>query len=640
MPEIRVLPEKVWNRIAAGEILERPANAVKELVENAIDASAGRVEVEISEGGRSLIRVIDDGEGIPSRELALAVRPHATSKIRDADDLFHILTKGFRGEALSSIAAVSRLEIASSTGGAGASGHALSVAGGEAGGEEPRARARGTTVAVRDLFFNTPARRKFLKSPQAEAAAVHRLLACLSLAHPEVSFRLQSNGKEVFDLPAVADVRARIGDLFGRETREALLPVEYRAEAGLAVSGFIARPPESQANARGIHVFLNRRWILHPPLVHVVRQGFEGALPPRRYPVAFIFLAVDPGRVDVNVHPTKQEVRFEEERKVLGSVHRAVAQALRGEAAPPAPSPPEGKEGRGADASAGRGGRTESLRERQKAAEAAPAYVPTAEIPSRKHPSMRFARRYDVPVRLSRPPAEGEALPAGDAPVPGDTIIIVEGEALPAGDAPARTAQGRVFSEAELPRRPLYRVLGQAHGRVLCVECEAGVMLIDQHALHERLLYEELRSASGPVFSQKLLVPAVVELRPDEWAVFHELEGELARMGFQAEPFGERTIAIQAAPAALAGVRLGPLLRDTLAELAGGKVPTRELAEPFLKTLACRAAVKAGERLPEGAVVALLERLEEERTPLTCPHGRPISLTLTIEDLNRRFGRT
>ncbi|MBP5232792.1 MAG: DNA mismatch repair endonuclease MutL, partial [Planctomycetes bacterium] len=324
MTEIRVLPEVVQNKIAAGEVVERPASVVKELVENAIDAGASEVTVEIAAGGAELIRVTDDGRGMGAADLALAVERHATSKIRDIDDIFHIHTLGFRGEALPSIGSVARLTIATATPGA-AEGAALTVEGGKRQAVRPAPPRRGTVVEVSNLFFNTPARRKFMKSPAAEVAAAGEVITRLALAHPEVAFRLDNNGRRSLELPAAPDLETRIAALFGKM---ALLPVDHDSAQGVKITGFIAEPPESRSQSRFIYTLLNGRWFRHPGIARAVADACAGNLPPRRYPFAVLCFAIDTERVDVNAHPAKEVIRFENEALIVGGASHAVREAL------------------------------------------------------------------------------------------------------------------------------------------------------------------------------------------------------------------------------------------------------------------------------------------------------------------------
>lgn len=606
MAEIRVLPEGLRNRIAAGEVIERPASVLKELAENALDAHAGRIEIEVAGGGQGLVRVTDDGEGIAAAQLERAVLRHATSKIRSLEDIYSIHTLGFRGEALPSIAAVSRFEIISRPAGE-AEACRLTVAGGAVGECRPCSHAPGTVVAVRDLFYNTPVRRKFLKSARSEVAAMRATVQGLALGHPESQVRFVNEGKVVLDLPVHGDALSRIAALLDSEEVDALVPLQYEGAEGLVVSGFVARPPVARANRRGIEIFLNRRAIECPGVVQAVRQAAEGYLAPRRYPLAFVFLGIEPGGVDVNVHPAKREVRFSNERLVTGAVHRAVTMALRGHA------------------QMGGGGPVGRQTEPGGAAPRPPGPRAAVETPV-------LEAGESTPPGYCGPTSRPEAARgAGEEPVSGPARNGPGGPSPVGGQGVLLPAQG------ERPER--LRLLGQLHESYLVLEVEEGLMLIDQHAAHERLLYESLGATVSDIESQALLVPAVVELAPEEAAVYAEVGAELAGLGFRIEPFGERTLAVQGVPAAVPGTRAGMVLRTALADLAeGGQV--RDPREQLRRRLACRAAVKAGEHLPLESLVSLVLDLRRRGVALTCPHGRPFVFVLSRDELARRFERS
>jgi DNA mismatch repair protein MutL len=619
MAAIHVLSEAVRNRIAAGEVLERPAGAVKELVENAIDAGAGRIAVDLEEGGRALLRVADDGCGMAPDELEVAILHHATSKIRDVEDIYGITSLGFRGEALPSIAAVSRTEIASRTAEAEA-GQALQVEAGTVRKRAPSGGAPGTVVAVRDLFFNTPARRRFLKSPRAEVAAAHEVVTRLALAHPEIGFRLTTDGKPLLDVPAHEDVTRRIAALFGADLAEALMPLAASPDETVAVRGFLARPPESRSNSKLIYTFLNRRPIHSPALVSVVRRACEGVLAPRRFPVAFLYLAVDPEAVDVNVHPTKREVRFAEERRVTGLVHRALSAALHGP-----------------------GAHAGDRAERDRAAEGHGQYTISAAAPGSQTPAPTAEAEERTSAEGSVQAQTHPASPrAGRSRAPSSPAPPSQPGPRPRPATPERGARGRAGEQshfAELaPAVRHYRLIGQSHDAYLLVEGPGEILVIDQHAMHERLIYEALRRECADGAVQTLLVPAVLELTLEERAILETVAEDLTSMGFQVEPFGDRTVSVQAVPAAVPAGAGGRVLRTVLEDLAelGQGV---DLREPLLKRLACRAAVKAGERMPEEAILALLESFYESGAALTCPHGRPFAHRIPTADLQRRFER-
>lgn len=632
MADIHVLPESLRNRIAAGEVLERPASAVKELLENAVDAGAESIDVQISEGGQSLIRVADNGSGISADELQTAVLRHATSKIHDLDDIYRITSLGFRGEALPSIAAVSRMTIASRREGSD-NGYEISVDAGSISGERPCSTACGTVVTVRDLYYNTPARRKFLKSPRAETTACREQFIRLALPHPEIAFSFDSEGGSSISLPAHEDMVNRITAVYGRDIGNHLLPVEYSPDNTLAVSGFVVEPPEAKANSTGIHLFLNRRWFQSKSLINVVRQAFEGVLPARRYPLAYIFVGIDPAEVDVNVHPTKREVRFAEERKVCGAVHRAITMALRntpvasvstvsGESFPHNSQNSAKPEGKNAAES---GGSNIATTIDDEAHEASPDYRGASLKRSSFNPADNMTGLKEK-FKRSDKNISHFAKSLTSSHEHGATPAITEGQGglleLPAGNGARR-----------------FRILGQVHDSYLIVEDEEGIIMVDQHALHERLIYDALKAGADAPSSQRLLVPAVVEITPEEEEVFCELADDIRALGFEVEPFGERTLSIQAIPTVTKGNRAAPLLRDILAELESTGIAS-DPRDPLLKSISCKAAVKAGDRLPDGEVIALLDKWHDQKIPGTCPHGRPFCFRITLADLQRRFHRT
>lgn len=598
---ITVLPEVVQNQIAAGEVVERPASVVKELAENALDAGATRITVELEDGGRRLIRVIDDGSGMNETDLALCIERHATSKIRDADDLWSIQTMGFRGEALPSIASVAKVSIASAQEGA-VQGHELLVEGGKQVRLQPATPRNGTTVTVRDLFFNTPARRKFLKSQAAEVAAVSETLTRLALARPDVSIRLLNGGKTALELPAHGNLAERIGALFGRDVTRALATVHAEPFDGLRVEGFVARPPESRSNSRQLYIFLNDRWIRHPGMIGVIRDVYRGQLPPRRFPFGVLKMTLDPAQVDVNVHPTKEEVRFENERSVVGSIRRAVDEAL-------LLSAPGGL----------------SVSNEPEPRKALPA-------PSCNHPAARAAESGVIYSQAPRPRSfipepTRRAAPSASAQVRATASPIPNSMRKPAQSALPQTQQ------------PKHRVLAQAGNRYLVVEGPDGIVLVDQHALHERWNYEQLLNRDSATASQTMLLPVVVELAPSESALLDVALPLLQEMGFAAESFGTASLSISAAPTFIKPKTVAQLIRDLFQDLAGAKHAVKELREHMLASLACRAAVLFGQTLPHAQLVALLDRFADADRPLTCPHGRPTSYAITWDELDRRFGR-
>jgi DNA mismatch repair protein MutL len=572
---IRVLPRAVVDRIAAGEVVERPASVVKELVENALDAGATRIDVEIRGGGRDHVSVKDDGCGMGSEDLALAFASHATSKLADVADLDHIASFGFRGEALASTGAVADCRIVSRERGA-AEGHEIECLGGAASPVRVAASAEGTLVEVRQLFKYVPARRKFLRAPATESSHVSGAVQAAALANPGVGFSLTRDGVAAFRVAASDERPERIARFHGRTLRAALLPVAARDES-VALEGFVARPDAARPTAAGQHLFLNGRPIRDRSLQHAIRHGFEGLITRDRFPVAFLFLTMDPADVDVNVHPAKLEVRFRDADRV----HRLVAHAVR-----------------------------DALR----AANLAPvvALVPEAAALAPHAAGVREA----LADFLTSPRAQAQS---------GDTASVT-----------------RPSSSAGAAPRAALRYL-QVRDTFLVFETGDGIAVVDQHALHERILLEELKArvAAGSLEVQGLLVPAIVEMPSTDVDLVAAEADTLARLGLAVERFGPTTVAVQSVPALLARRDPAKILEGVAERLregrgAGGR---EKLFETLLHSMACRAAVMAGDRLTESQAAELLRRADLIDTQQGCAHGRPTALRIPFSDLERRFRR-
>jgi DNA mismatch repair protein MutL len=582
------LDKAVAEKIAAGEVIERPASVVKELVENALDACALHIGVELENAGKKLIRVTDDGVGIHPEDMKLALLSHATSKLASDEELLAIATLGFRGEALSSVAAISHLELSSCPRGRPGLGLHVRADGGVVGEPRPAGLAEGTTVEVRDLFFNVPARLKFLKAESTEWGHVTEAVTRLSLAHPEVHFVLTHNRRKCLDLPAGADVVSRVAGLFSPELASACLRVQ-REHGYLTLDAYLAPPQFARASARMQYIFINGRWVDDRLLRHVLGELYQGVLPARRQPVAFLFLALPAGEVDVNVHPAKLHVRFRRPDRVYSVVRSLLGEALRQapwEVTVPMVSAEPGQ-GLG-----GPGGLSPRERIRQAVSE------------------FLSKRREGSSVGL---------LPA------------------PAAASPAN----RVQPPLRQPAGP--RAAMQVHGSYIVEETPEGLRIIDQHALHERILFEALKArlAAAQVESQHLLVPRVLEVTRSEMARFDEHRDLFAQAGLVVRPFGPTALAVYAYPALLAHVDPEELVRGVLGDLEEvGRVrePEAQLEE-FLQRLACRGAVKAGTVLSPEALATLLAERGHVDHEYRCPHGRPTALVFTLEELERRFGR-
>lgn len=578
---IRLLPRQLVDQIAAGEVVERPASVVKELVENALDAGARRIEVDVEGGGADRIAVTDDGSGIAESELPLAVASHATSKISSSDDLAAIVTMGFRGEALASVASVSRLSITSRERGAVAAAR-IAVEGGEAGPVAPAAGPPGTRVEVRQLFWNVPARRKFLRSAATELGRIEEVLESIALCRPGVAFRLVSEGKVRLDLPPTEDPARRVRAVLG-DAADALLEVQADLDLGgspLAVWGLVGRPELARASARALRFALNGRAVLDRTLTHAVREAFRGLVEPGRTPLGFVAIELDPSTVDVNVHPAKTEVRFRQQQAVHGAVMRCVRSALR-------------------------------------AADLVPAF------------------------ELGAPAPGGPRIPA--APAPASTFGSFAAWAAATAVAPPVVEVAP--AEPMLHGNRAARRVMQVHGSYLVVEDREGILVVDQHALHERAMFEELhaRIAQSPLESQRMLVPAAVEVDARAAECAEEAAPLLARLGIELVAAGPRSVLVQSYPTFLLGrgVEPGEFVPALLARLADeGRADVEAALSEVLDMMACKAAVKAGDRLSGTELEALLDARERLERASNCPHGRPTSLRISLRDLERSFGRS
>ena len=649
MPDIRQLSPSIVNKIAAGEVIERPASVVKELMENSVDAGATRIDVTLAGGGNELIRVSDNGCGIKPEQLLLAVASHATSKIQSADDLFHVGTMGFRGEALASIAEVSQFHIRSRYCELEA-GMELAVDGGQMGPVEPCGSPIGTTIEVRNLFFNTPVRRKFLKTVSTEVGHATEAFTRLALAWPSVHFTLKSNDRLLFDMPPTTHWQERIGAFFGKEIEQALIPLDSR-DNDIRLSGFVCDPQQSRANNRMQYLFLNRRHIRDRSLQHALTESYRGLLLTGRFPIAFLHLEIPADMVDVNVHPTKLEVRFTDSGRLysqlLGTLRKRflmtdLTAQVRGRSETEPVSASEDQptfDAHRQELVAWARGALSS-----KVAEFAPFPALTTAGIERGLPSdsvaeadtqgsleLRFEQRPDEilqRIRIDRGTFGEQYLQ------PSPTTAHSSPAAPPSPLAPFPT-----------PHSPLTSQSGfQIHNRYLVTESDEGMLVIDQHALHERILYEMLRAkaAAGSLETQRLLVPEPVTLPPSEAATAIENQELLSRLGLLVEPFGGDTVLVTGYPAMLSKIGPAELLRQAVEILVtSDKQPDRrDLMNEMLNMMACKAAVKAGDPLAAEEITALLEQRHLFQDTHHCPHGRPTSLVFTREELDKRFKRT
>ena len=656
MPILK-LPTSVVNKIAAGEVIERPASVVKELAENSLDAGATTVEVSVEQGGMELIRVSDDGGGIARDELPLAVASHATSKLVDADDLFRVRTFGFRGEALASISEVARFSLRSRTHESD-EGWELEVVGGVMQDIVPCGIPCGTTIEVRNLFYNTPVRRKFLRSAQTEMGHVTEAFTRLALAYPNVRFTLRHNERTVYDLPAGQTLPERTALFFGDDLARDLIPLDS-ADGDVRLSGFTARPNHSRSHPRMQYLFLNGRFIRDRSLQHALGEAYRGLLLTGRYPIAFLRLDMPPDAVDVNVHPTKLEVRFQDGGRIysqlLSTLRTKFLSTDLTHKLTPVPQPSADSD----PASAHDPQQTSRLRQEfVRWAQGAPweqddaaattaggsstgaATLAPPGPPLELHKVAPFRPFPEIgpgsPLRqaaVAPPPTVPRAAPVESAP----TFTTAEVAESGATETPAP------INAETLAQFDTVRAI-QIHNRYLIAESDEGVLVIDQHALHERILYEQLRHTvdAGALESQQLLVPEPVDLPAQEAAAVIDRRDVLARLGIRVEPFGGDTVLISSYPAMLANMPATEILRIVIEQLAvEGKTPERrDLLDELLHMIACKAAIKAGDRLTPPEIDALLAQRHLVHDTHHCPHGRPTALVFTREELDKQFKRT
>lgn len=619
---IRALPALLVNQIAAGEVVERPASVVKEIVENALDAGATRIRVDLEQGGVELVRVSDDGCGIPAAELPLALAPHATSKITASEDLDRIGTLGFRGEALASIASVSRMEIRSRPASAVAAS-AIDAEGDVISPVRPSGGAVGTVVTVRNLFFNTPARRKFLRTPGTEQSRAVDAVRDLAIGHPAVGFIATCDGRVVLDLPPGQTLRQRAIAILGRELEPELLEVHadrFDDARGVALWGLVGRPSIARATAQAQHVLLNGRVVKDRTIQHAIKESYRGLIEPGRHPTAVLVLEMDPGAVDVNVHPAKTEVRFRDSGLVHSVVMRAIKDALRAADLTPTVGSMLGGGSRGAgEAVLGSGLDATSGSDA--------GLVAAPPRPASVGAFIEYFKRFE---------------PTGaQSPI---SYSAVKQELAASAETPAPTAEVTPTPGLEAPR-PAARML-QVHNSYLVTQDEQGVVIVDQHALHERVMFEALiaRVRAAPLETQRLLVPVVVPASASGLERLGSMGPLLERIGVEVMAITRDQAAIQAFPTFLfdRGVDPGEFLSDLLerAEAEGFDPGSEQALHEVLDMMACKAAVKAGDRLSDVELTELLKLREDVERSSNCPHGRPTTVRLTIRELEKLFKRT
>ncbi len=679
MGQIRILPDQVANQIAAGEVVDRPASVVKELLENSLDAGAMRIRVEVEGGGRKLIRISDDGQGMNRDDALLAFERHATSKLHTADDLLSIATLGFRGEALPSIASVARITLETATGDETA-GTRIEIAGGKIHRVEDAALPRGTTIAVADLFFNTPARRKFLRAESTELAHVTALVTHYALAHPEKQFELLSASHTILSALPATRTAERIYQIFGKETLSQLLPVTAetpleraglpepppwrrdpdqppRQPGSLRLTGFYSKPELQKLNRNSIYIFINKRLIRDRLLLHAITEAYRNVIPPTSFPVVLLFLEMPPEEVDVNVHPAKTEVRFRQQSHVHDFVRDSLRTALiharpaaefiaaigsqptaspslMPQAASPLPGVPDSDPAKPADAV---------------------AFQLTSRVPSPIPGSLPFGVG-GLPEDRAVPSLDLQAWGAAADALLAPASAQSAGDCSPNPNGATGYGSGPTAAtalvEAEQAAKSLnhlgsLRPLGQLRDSFILAAGEDGLWIIDQHVAHERVLFEKIlrERQVERVQRQRLLMPMLVELKPEQMVVFARIAEELEVNGFEVEPFGPQTLAVKAAPVGLEGAELERTLAEVIDQSsADSGEPTENEALSMLRSriaasIACHSAIKVNTHLDPKRIEWLLLELAKTSHPTSCPHGRPIALLYSWKEIQRAFHR-
>lgn len=629
---IQVLADEVASQIAAGEVIERPASVVKELIENAIDAGATKIVVHIESAGKKLIEITDDGCGIPADELETAVKRHATSKLRTADDLFHIKTLGFRGEALAAAGSVSRMTITTRTADS-ETGRRIVVDGGFVTSNKPVGAPFGTTIMIEDLFYNVPARLKFLKSDTTERNQIETLISRYALAYPDIRWQLINETKTVLQTTGNGNYREILSAIYGLDIAKQFIEVELDEE-GLTIFGFISPIGLTRSNRKEMNYFVNGRWVQEQALNSSVQRAYQTLIMVGRFPIIALFITVDPEDVDVNVHPAKAEVRFKNPDRIIGGVHRAVRRGLITQSPVPelntTPSWPSYRQ------------------------ETPPPFDPNGKSVSTAEPLWRSNFMYPATapsatentpaptatdeLRSEPGPAAAQAQPAAPVYQP-----FIPQQPMPQRQENTVSAPpSSVPAQSSSPFFPILRWIGQIGSTYILAEGPDGLYLIDQHAAHERILYEKMldAEANGTIVSQALLEPAVVQLPPWQASALEENMPILKHLGFEIEEFGPNAFRVIAMPAIFEKGSPAAAIAAVVEDIENDNVPMQGLTSEKIASYVCkRMAVKAGQTLSTDEQRALIRDLEQCRSPRTCPHGRPTMIHLSIDLLEKQFGR-
>ena len=671
MGNINRLSKHLVNKIAAGEVIERPASVVKELVENSLDAGATRIDVVIEDGGKKLIQVTDNGSGMTANDVPLAFAPHATSKISQEDDLFNISTMGFRGEALASIASISHASIRTYRAGE-PTGWSVSATGEHVGTPTPSPAPAGTTIEIRDLFFNTPARRKFMRTSNTEFGHITEQIIRVALPNPHVAFSVRHNTRQTMNLPTVESTHERIADIFNTDLADAVLPMSERT-GEIGIAGYIGTPAAARSSTKWQYVFLNGRYIRDRLISHALREAYRGLLMPVKSPVVFIFIEIAPADVDVNVHPTKIEVRFKDSNRLYGEMLASLKETLfKADLRPSADPAANLRKTETGDSEK----RTQSMREAladffKKAPSPQPrlGFDKSQTAPLTNRGELNFpnanqppqspnqsAGQYNSDAPIAPRPAEPrsssgvnftrQALEENTNRIAENYSPATENQQSAPSDFPQNATASAIQTQQlqqnfEQEKSP---TIMQVHNTYIVAQTEAGMVIVDQHALHERILYNDFRSRilEKRMTTQQMLIPETLAVTARELGLFEQHAELFAKLGLGLSQFGPGTLAIQSYPTLLAerGVEMKPFIRELLDKISENELSNaEEILDEVLSMMACKAAIKAGDKLSTSEMKELLasSRGIEKRT--SCPHGRPTVLQMTVSDLEKQFKR-
>lgn len=624
MSKVKILPDIIINKIAAGEVVERPASIVKELVENSLDAGSSRIFVDIEDGGKRLIKISDNGEGMEYEDALLAIERHATSKIISDADLFSISTLGFRGEALPSIASISRFSLETKTKNADA-GIAININGGRILNVEDCGCAPGTVISVKDIFFNTPARRKFLKTSATELAHITEILTCLALPWPSVHFRLSADSRIVKNMPAVVSPVERAVDVLGRDMRNRMLYVERENET-VILSGWISEPDVSRGSGQKIYIFVNGRYVRDRGIIHAICDAYSGSLMKGRFPVAVLFLDLPDGTVDVNVHPAKQEVRFTNHRDIYAAVRSACHDALmKREVSRQVFQKPQG------------------------------GFI-SSKKPLKAYEPPVFIEIKPESVAVDKKIKNSTSLSANDR---SDFFSLEHDES---GEKIHSGFSGKGVQETTQVFRSSYdiidehpdeipsifktlKIIGQSRNAYIICDSSSGLVIFDQHAAHERVVFEKLEKMlenEKKPSVQRLLIPEIIEFSPREAIVMLDILPELASAGIEMEHFGENSFAVRAVPALLSEIRVKEFLNDmaeAMTHTSANQPDKNNIYKECFSVMACHSAIRSGQELAVSDMKNLLEDLSRCGNPYHCPHGRPVYTLVSWDEMEKKFGR-